>query len=64
MDDRISPQRFQEAEGAEDWRVVGDGACTFFGTGSFAESAALVQSSPSSTGWRITRRPWTCETTG
>ncbi|HSJ51610.1 MAG TPA: VOC family protein [Actinomycetota bacterium] len=44
MDDRISPQRFQEAEGAEDWRVVGDGACTFFGTGSFAESAALVQS--------------------
>lgn len=43
MSDQISPQQFQEAEGVEDWRVVGDGACTVFSTRSFAESARLVQ---------------------
>ena len=39
----ITPSEFHQAGGAEDWRVVGDGACTFFPTGSFAESARLVQ---------------------
>jgi 4a-hydroxytetrahydrobiopterin dehydratase len=43
MSDRISPQQFQETEGVEDWRVVGDGACTFFPTRSFAECVALVR---------------------
>jgi 4a-hydroxytetrahydrobiopterin dehydratase len=42
MSDRITPQQFQEAEGVEDWRVVGDGACTFFPTGSFDASARLI----------------------
>ncbi len=43
MTETITPQQFQEAEGVGDWRVVGDGACTFFRTGSFAEAARLVQ---------------------
>jgi 4a-hydroxytetrahydrobiopterin dehydratase len=36
-------KEFQEADGAEDWRVLGEGACTFFRTGSFAEGIKLVQ---------------------
>ena len=43
MTDRISPQQFHEAEGVEDWRVLGDGVCVYFRTGSFAASAGLVQ---------------------
>lgn len=43
MTDRISPKEFHEAEGSEDWRVVGDGACAYFRTGSFATAARLVQ---------------------
>lgn len=43
MTETITPQQFHEAEGVDDWRVVGDGACTFFRTGSFADGARLVQ---------------------
>ena len=43
MTDWISPQQFHESEGVADWRVVGDGACAYFRTGSFAASARLVQ---------------------
>lgn len=43
MSDYISPKQFHEAEGAEDWRVVGDGGCAYFRTGSFAKAARLVQ---------------------
>lgn len=43
MTDTISPQQFHEAEGTEEWRVIGDGACTFFRTGSLAAGARLVQ---------------------
>ncbi len=43
MTNVISPKRFQEEEGVEDWRVVGDGACAFFRTDSFAAAARLVQ---------------------
>jgi hypothetical protein len=28
----ITPRDFQEAEGVEDWRVLGDGACIYFRT--------------------------------
>jgi 4a-hydroxytetrahydrobiopterin dehydratase len=42
MEDGITIRQFEEAEGTADWRVVGDGACAFFPTGSFAESARLV----------------------
>jgi 4a-hydroxytetrahydrobiopterin dehydratase len=43
MSEPITGRQFEEAEGAEDWRVVGDGACSFFRTGSFAQSARFVR---------------------
>ena len=43
MTDWISPKQFHESEGVEDWRVLGDGACAYFGTGTFAAGAHLVQ---------------------
>lgn len=43
MTDRISPRQFHEAGGVEDWRVLGEGACAYFHTGSFAPGARLVQ---------------------
>jgi 4a-hydroxytetrahydrobiopterin dehydratase len=39
----ITAREFHAAEGVEDWRVVGDGACTYFPTGSFTAGARLVQ---------------------
>ena len=45
MTDAIEPIRardFHEAEGVDEWRVVGDGACTFFRTASFADAVRLV----------------------
>lgn len=42
MNDAITPKRFQEAEGTEDWRVLFEGACAHFRTGSFATGVALV----------------------
>ena len=43
MKDGITAKQFHESAGVEDWRVVGDGACTFFRTGSFAAGARFVQ---------------------
>src|SRR2546428_2844370 len=43
MTDRITPTRFHESDGVEDWRVVGEGACAYFRTGSFAMGAGLVK---------------------
>jgi len=40
--ERITPLQFHEAAGVEDWRVLGEGACTYFRTGSFAAGARLV----------------------
>ena len=42
MTERITPGQFHEAAGVEDWRVLGDGVCTYFRTGSFATGARLV----------------------
>jgi 4a-hydroxytetrahydrobiopterin dehydratase len=42
MTDGISVREFHEAEGTADWRVLAEGACAFFRTGSFEESARLV----------------------
>jgi 4a-hydroxytetrahydrobiopterin dehydratase len=42
ISDGITARAFHQAAGTEDWRVVGDGACAFFRTGSFRESARLV----------------------
>jgi 4a-hydroxytetrahydrobiopterin dehydratase len=43
MGDPITPRRFHEADGVEDWRVLGEGACAYFRTGSFAAGARLVR---------------------
>ncbi len=42
MTERISPRQFHEAGGVEDWRVLFDGVCAHFRTGSFAAGVALV----------------------
>ena len=47
---RIRPRQFHETVGLEDWRVVGEGACTYFRTGSFAAGARLVQAISELTG--------------
>jgi pterin-4a-carbinolamine dehydratase len=39
----IGLREFHEAAGVEDWRVLGEGACAYFRTGSFAAGAHLVQ---------------------
>lgn len=41
--ERIRPVQFHLAEGTGDWRVLGEGACTVFRTGSFAGGARFVQ---------------------
>jgi 4a-hydroxytetrahydrobiopterin dehydratase len=41
--DYITPAQFHESDGVQDWRVLGEGACTFFRTGSFAAGARLIQ---------------------
>src|SRR2546430_5584995 len=43
MSDWITARRFHESEGVGDWRVVGEGACAHFRTGSFAAGAPLVK---------------------
>ena len=43
MTDRINPREFREADGVDDWRIVGEGACAYFRTGSFAAGARLIQ---------------------
>ncbi len=43
MIERIRPRQFHQADGVKDWRVLGEGACTYFRTGSFAAGARLVQ---------------------
>ena len=42
MGERITPRQFHEADGVQDWRVLGEGACTWFRTGSFVAGARLV----------------------
>src|SRR4051812_45897114 len=42
MSERITPRQFHEADGVEDWRVVANGACAFFRTGSFTAGVELL----------------------
>ena len=42
MTEPITPRQFSEAAGVEDWRVVGEAACTHFRTGSLPAGARLV----------------------
>lgn len=41
--DRITPSQFHASEGVGDWRVLAEGACAYFRTGSFSAGAAFVQ---------------------
>ncbi|MEU2224976.1 VOC family protein [Streptomyces sp. NPDC018347] len=41
--ERIPPRQFHETAGLEDWRVLGEGACAHFRTGSLAAGAGLVR---------------------
>jgi 4a-hydroxytetrahydrobiopterin dehydratase len=43
MGGRITPRQFHEADGVGDWRVLGEGACAYFRTGSFAAGVRLVR---------------------
>ena len=43
MPDRITPRQFNESDGVEDWRVLGEGATAFFRTGSIAAGARFVE---------------------
>ncbi len=42
MTEPITPLQFHEAPGVEDWRVLFEGACAYFRTGSFGAGVALV----------------------
>ena len=42
MSDYISPNEFLAAGGTEDWRVLGDGMCAHFRTGSFSTGARFA----------------------
>jgi 4a-hydroxytetrahydrobiopterin dehydratase len=42
MTERLTPRQFHEADGVEDWRVLGEEACTYLRTRSFAAGARLV----------------------
>jgi 4a-hydroxytetrahydrobiopterin dehydratase len=43
MTERITASRFHAADGVQDWRVIGEGACAYFRTGSFAAGARFAQ---------------------
>ena len=43
MTERITSRQFHATEGLKDWRVIEEGACAYFRTGSFAAGARLVQ---------------------
>ena len=43
MTEGITPSQFHGTEGTDDWRVLAEGACAYFRTGSFAAGVRLVQ---------------------
>ena len=43
MVDKLIPRQFQQSDGVEDWRVLGEGACAFFPTASFEASVRFAQ---------------------
>ena len=63
ISERIAPRQFHEADGVEDWRVVGEGACAYFRTGSFAAGVALVDAIGGLAEPRTTTPTSTCGTT-
>lgn len=60
---KIRPSGFREEPGLDDWRVLGEGACAHYRTGTFAEGAAFVAALaalPRRPARRSARRTWTC----
>ncbi len=43
MTDPITPGQFHDSRGTEDWRVLADGACAMYRTGSLADGARLAE---------------------
>ncbi|WP_233512623.1 VOC family protein [Micromonospora deserti] len=43
LDERITPTQFHETDGVGEWRVLGEGVCTYFRTGSFPVGSRLVR---------------------
>jgi 4a-hydroxytetrahydrobiopterin dehydratase len=43
MTEPITPRQFHESDGVDDWRVLSEGACAFFRTGSLAAGARFVE---------------------
>ncbi len=43
MSEQVTPSQFEESPGAENWRVLGDGANAFYRTGSMAAAAEFVK---------------------
>src|SRR2546427_1563404 len=43
MSEQITPSQFEGSPGADDWRVLSDGANAFYRTGSMATAARFVQ---------------------
>ena len=43
MGERITPAQFREADGVDDWRVLSEGACAYFRTGSLARGGAFAE---------------------
>jgi 4a-hydroxytetrahydrobiopterin dehydratase len=41
--EQITPRQFHQAEGLDDWRVVKNGACAYYRTGSFTAGVQLVE---------------------
>lgn len=39
----ITPHQFHEMSGVDDWRVIGEGVCAYFRTGSLGAGAGLVR---------------------
>jgi 4a-hydroxytetrahydrobiopterin dehydratase len=44
VSESLSPRQFEDAEGTDDWRVLGDAAHAFFRTSSLADGARLARS--------------------
>jgi hypothetical protein len=53
MSEWISPRQFHEADGVEDWRVFGEGACVYFRTGSFVAGGRLVTDEHAPEWWTL-----------
>jgi 4a-hydroxytetrahydrobiopterin dehydratase len=43
VSERITVEQFRESDGLEDWRVLSEGACAYFRTGSFAAGGKLAE---------------------